>query len=126
MKIFEFFLEFLFPPGYFMILNTILKVPGPPGRLNKPKNQFFKKSQNFQKIAKNIKNIPFWGPLKRAPPALWGHLGRHIANRCRCASPKHPPSAKSASLCGCAQSPKVASGSPHRVIWLGASATKII
>ena len=35
-----------------MILNMILKVPGPPEPLNKLKNRFFKKSQNFQKIAK--------------------------------------------------------------------------
>ena len=44
-----------------MILNTILKAPGPPDRSNKPKNKFFKKSQNFQKIAKNIKKALF-GP----------------------------------------------------------------
>ena len=31
-------------PGVFLILNTILKAPGPPDRLNKPKNRFFKKS----------------------------------------------------------------------------------
>ena len=37
----------------FLMLNTILKAPGPPGRLNKLKNRFFEKSQNFQKIAKN-------------------------------------------------------------------------
>ena len=33
-----------------MILNTILKAPGPLGPPNKPKKRFFKKSQNFQKI----------------------------------------------------------------------------
>ena len=38
------------------MLNSILMVPGPPERLNKLKNRFFEKSENFQKITKKYKN----------------------------------------------------------------------
>ena len=57
------------------MLNTILKAPGPPDRLNKLKNWFFKKSQNFQKFAKNIK-ISLFGWYKAInkyrKTAKWG------------------------------------------------------
>ena len=68
-----FFFIFYFPPGYFMILKTILKAPGPPGPLNKPKNRFFQKSQHFQKITKIIK-IPLLGLLPLVPGEDVTHL----------------------------------------------------
>ena len=32
------------------MLNSILMVPGPPERLNKLKNRFYEKSENFEKL----------------------------------------------------------------------------
>ena len=40
------------------MLNSILMVPGPPERLNKLKNRFFEKSENFKKLQKIAKICP--------------------------------------------------------------------
>ena len=50
------------PPRVFFDAEYDFNGPGTPGAIKQAKKPIFQKIRKFQKIAKNIKNIPFLGP----------------------------------------------------------------
>ena len=67
-------------PGVFLDAEYDSKGSGTPGAIKQAKKPIFPKIQNFQKIAKNYKNIPFWaGPRPRAGQDYYGS-SLHMSN----------------------------------------------
>ena len=57
-------------PGVFFDPEYDFKGPGTLGAIKQAKKRIFQKIPKFPKNCKKYKNIPFWGPLKRAPPGV--------------------------------------------------------